>query len=132
MARTSIGSLSYGFEVVETGIFVLEINGGQHNLFNTGSYSFLFNVFVDGEYASDCSLSATDGSTDSALYSPQINSDEYLNNGLKQNLASQLPPKDKPQLDAMVEIFMLLLSAVKKHVQAFFHHPDVVYACSGV
>lgn len=65
-------------------------------------------------------------------YSPQINPDEYLNNGLKQKLASQPPPKNKPQLDAMVEVFMLLLSAVKKHVQAFFHHPDVAYACSGV
>ena len=61
-------------------------------------------------------------------YSPQINPDEYLNNGLKQNLASQLPPKDKTQLDAMVEVFMLMLSAVKKHVQAFFRHPDFAYA----
>jgi transposase len=61
-------------------------------------------------------------------YSPQINPDEYLNNGLKQNLASQPPPKNKPQLDAMVEIFMLMLSAVKEHVQAFFHHIEVAYA----
>jgi transposase len=65
-------------------------------------------------------------------YSPQINPDEYLNNGLKQRLASKPPPKDKPQLDAMVEVFMLMLSSVRKHVQAFFLHPDVAYACSGV
>jgi transposase len=65
-------------------------------------------------------------------YSPQINPDEYLNNGLKQALASQQPPKNKPQLDAMVEVFMLLLSAVKQHMMAFFRHPEVAYACSGV
>jgi len=65
-------------------------------------------------------------------YSPQINPDEYLNNGLKQGLASKQPAKDKAQLDAMVEVFMLMLSAVKKHVIAFFHHPEVAYACSGV
>jgi hypothetical protein len=32
----------------------------------------------------------------------------------------------------MVEVFMLMLSSVRKHVQAFFLHPDVAYACSGV
>lgn len=61
-------------------------------------------------------------------YSPQINPDEYLNNGLKQALASKPPARNKPQLDAMVEVFMLLLSAVKEHVMAFFHHPEVAYA----
>lgn len=65
-------------------------------------------------------------------YSPQINPDEYLNNGLKQGLASKQPAKDKVQLDAMVSVFMLMLSAVKEQVIAFFHHPDVAYACSGV
>jgi len=61
-------------------------------------------------------------------YSPQINPDEYLNNGLKQFLASKPPAKDKPQLNAMLEVFMLRLSAVKKRVQAFFWHPEVAYA----
>ena len=65
-------------------------------------------------------------------YSPQINPDEYLNNGLKQGLASKQPARDKVQLDAMVSVFMLMLSAVKEHVIAFFHHPEVAYACSGV
>jgi len=65
-------------------------------------------------------------------YSPQINPDEYLNNGLKQSLANKPPPKDKVQLDAMVSVFMLMLSAVKEHVIAFFHHPEVAYAYSGV
>ncbi len=59
-------------------------------------------------------------------HSPQLNPDEYLNIGLKQYLASKPPPKNKPQIDSMVNVFMLLLSAVKKHVQAFFHYPDVV------
>jgi len=61
-------------------------------------------------------------------YSPQINPDEYLNNGLKQGLASNQPARDKVQLDAMVEVFMLMLSAVKVHVIAFFRHPEVAYA----
>jgi transposase len=61
-------------------------------------------------------------------YSPQINPDEYLNNGLKQSLASKPPARDKVQLDAMVEIFMLMLSAVKDQVIAFFRHPDAAYA----
>jgi len=61
-------------------------------------------------------------------YSPQINPDEYLNNGLKQGLASNQPARDKVQLDAMVEVFMLMLSAVKDHVIAFFRHPEVAYA----
>jgi transposase len=65
-------------------------------------------------------------------YSPQINPDEYLNNGLKQAIASKQPAKDKVQLDAMVEVFMLMLSAVKKHVIAFFHHPAVTYAACPV
>lgn len=61
-------------------------------------------------------------------YSPQINPDEYLNNGLKQGLASKQPARDKVQLDAMVSVFMLMLSAVKEQVIAFFRHPEVAYA----
>jgi transposase len=61
-------------------------------------------------------------------YSPQINPDEYLNNGLKQALASRPPARDKGHLDAMVWVFMQLLSVAKKHVIAFFHHPEAAYA----
>ncbi len=61
-------------------------------------------------------------------YSPQINPDEYLNNGLKQDIAGKPPAKDKPRLDAMVWVFMQLLSTAEKRVIAFFHHPDAAYA----
>jgi transposase len=61
-------------------------------------------------------------------YSPQLNPDEYLNNGLKQDLAGKPPARDKPQLDAMVWVFMQLLSVAEKRVIAFFHHPSAAYA----
>ena len=44
-------------------------------------------------------------------YGPQIYPDEYLNNGLKQSLGTKPPARDKGQLDAMVWIFMRLLSS---------------------
>jgi len=60
---------------------------------------------------------------------PQINHDEYLNNGLKQVLTSKRPMSSSmPQ----VKVFMLMLSDVKKHVLALFHHTEDAYACSGV
>ena len=61
-------------------------------------------------------------------YSPQINPDEYLNNGLKQNLADKPPARDKIQLDARVWVFMQLLSFARQRVMAFFRHPDALYA----
>ena len=65
-------------------------------------------------------------------YSPQINPDEYLNNGLKQSLATNPPARDKSHLDAMVWAFMQLLSLAQNRVMAFFRHPDAAYALYGV
>jgi alpha-tubulin suppressor-like RCC1 family protein/Ca2+-binding RTX toxin-like protein len=67
VARTSNGSLGYQLDVAEPGIYLLEVDGGQHNAFNTGSYSFLLNIYVDGMYVGDCSLSSSNGSDDNAL-----------------------------------------------------------------
>ena len=61
-------------------------------------------------------------------YSPQINPDEYLNNGLKQSLATNPPARDKSHLDAMVWVFMRLLACTHERVMAFFRHPDAAYA----
>ena len=65
-------------------------------------------------------------------YSPQINPDEYLNNGLKQDIAGKPPARDKPHLDAMVWVFMQLLSLAQNRVMAFFRHPVAAYALYGV
>jgi alpha-tubulin suppressor-like RCC1 family protein/Ca2+-binding RTX toxin-like protein len=67
VARTNNGSLGYQLDVAEQGIYLLEADGGQHNTFNTGSYSFLLNIYVDGIHVGDCSLSSNDGSDDKAL-----------------------------------------------------------------
>lgn len=58
-------------------------------------------------------------------YSPEINPDEYLNNILKQNIHSGMPPRNESQIKEKVTKFMSLLSEYR--VQMIFHHPKLVY-----
>lgn len=58
-------------------------------------------------------------------YSPEINPDEYLNQILKQNIHSGMPPRNEKQITDKISHFMANLSA--QMVQMLFHHPKLSY-----
>lgn len=61
-------------------------------------------------------------------YSPELNPDEYLNNGLKQSIARDGVPTTKGQLDAVLSVTMSLFEIRPKTIKSFFQHPKVRYA----
>lgn len=58
-------------------------------------------------------------------YSPEINPDEYLNNILKQNMQSGMPPKNKKEIYSKANKFMKGIS--KTSIQKIFLHPKLDY-----
>lgn len=61
-------------------------------------------------------------------YSPELNPDEYLNNGLKQSICRDGVPTTKSQLDAVLSVTMSLFEIRPKTIKSFFQHPKVQYA----
>jgi len=58
-------------------------------------------------------------------YSPEINPQEYLNNILKQNIHSGLPPKNKKEIKEKTQKFMD--SVPQETVKNLFNHPKLTY-----
>jgi len=61
-------------------------------------------------------------------YSPELNPDEHLNQGLKKVIIRHGIAKDKAELDAKLEISLLMFEIRPAVVQSFFRHPKVRYA----
>jgi transposase len=61
-------------------------------------------------------------------YSPELNSDEYLNGDLKQNIRSGLPARSEKALTKKARSFMRTLQNRPKHVQNHFRQPKIAYA----
>jgi hypothetical protein len=75
-------------------------------------------------------------------YSPELNPDvsrsetttlnrrakQYLNQGLKKVIFRHGIAKDKPELDAKLEISLYMLEIRPKTIKSFFQHPKVRYA----
>jgi transposase len=61
-------------------------------------------------------------------YSPELNPDAYLNNHLKQTVTAEEIPRDKADLDGLVELAMLLIAPCRDLIKSFFHHHKVRYA----
>ena len=61
-------------------------------------------------------------------YIPELNPDEYLNNDLKQTIASDGVATTHGELDAQVSVTMFMLSIRRYRVSSFFHHPKAKYA----
>lgn len=60
-------------------------------------------------------------------YSPEINSDEYLNHALKMDVHSGKLPRTKKNIRHKVESFMRRLQHRRDSVEAFFRHKRLVY-----
>ena len=58
-------------------------------------------------------------------YSPEINPDEYLNQILKQNIHSGMPPRNEKQITQKITSFMANLT--EHMVKMIFHHPKLAY-----
>jgi transposase len=58
-------------------------------------------------------------------YSPEINPQEYLNNILKQNIHSGIPPKNKKEIQEKANLFMK--SITKDKIKMIFEHPKLKY-----
>jgi transposase len=58
-------------------------------------------------------------------YSPEINPDEYLNQILKQDMCSGIPPRNEKQITKKIMRFMGRLT--EQTVQMLFHHPKLAY-----
>ena len=61
-------------------------------------------------------------------YSPELNPDEYLNNDLKQTIASDGVAITEGELDAQVNVTMFMLSIRPHRISSFFRHPKATYA----
>jgi transposase len=61
-------------------------------------------------------------------YSPELNPDEYLNNGLKQKVHSDTQAKTTKDLKHKTESFMRTLLRRPHQVMKYFEHPAVAYA----
>jgi len=61
-------------------------------------------------------------------YSPELNPDEYLNNGLKQKVHSGTQARTIKDLKHKTESFMRTLHRRPYQVKKYFEHPAVVYA----
>jgi transposase len=58
-------------------------------------------------------------------YSPEINPQEYLNNILKQNIHSGMPPRNKKEIQEKADAFMKSIS--KDKIRTIFEHPKLNY-----
>ena len=61
-------------------------------------------------------------------YSPELNPDEYLNNDLKQTIASDGVAITQGELDAQVSVSLFMLSIRSHRISSFFRHPKAKYA----
>ena len=61
---------------------------------------------------------------------PELNSDEYLNNDLKGNVNEAGLPANKEDLRSRMQHFMRRLLSAPDHVMNYFLHPRVLYAAS--
>ena len=61
-------------------------------------------------------------------YSPELNPDEYLNNDLKQTIASDGVATTEGELDAQVSVSLFMLSIRPRRISSFFRHPKAKYA----
>ena len=61
-------------------------------------------------------------------YSPELNPDEYLNNDLKQTIASDGVAITQGELDAQVSVSLFMLSIRPHRISSFFRHPKAKYA----
>jgi transposase len=61
-------------------------------------------------------------------YSPELNPDEYLNQGLKKVIFQNGIAKDKAELDAKLNVSLFMFEIRPAMVQSFFRHPKVRYA----
>lgn len=61
-------------------------------------------------------------------YSPELNPDEYLNQGLKKVIFRHGIAKDKSELDAKLEVSLLMFEIRPKIIKSFFQHPKARYA----
>jgi len=59
-------------------------------------------------------------------YSPEINPEEYLNNALKQNIHSGIPPRTAPAIREKTTKFMHTFS--KQKIRNLFMHKKIAYA----
>ena len=63
-----------------------------------------------------------------ALYSPELNPQEYVNQDLKTNIIGQKRPINKAQMRSNVEDFMTKRKNDKSQVQKYFHAKHIQYA----
>ena len=63
-------------------------------------------------------------------YSPELKPDEYLNNDLKQTIASDGVAITESELDAQVSVSMFMLSIRPHRISSFFQDPKAKYAAS--
>lgn len=61
-------------------------------------------------------------------YSPELNSDEYLNSNLKTKVHSGKPVRNRGDLENKTCSFMRTLLKRPDHVRSYFKHPRVAYA----
>jgi transposase len=61
-------------------------------------------------------------------YSPDLNPDEYLNQDLKANAFKDQKPENQQQLIQQVRTYLFSRQKQPLVIQAFFHHPSVLYA----
>jgi len=60
--------------------------------------------------------------------SPELNPDEYLNRGLKQNIRSGLPARSEKALTKKTPPFMRTLQNRPECVRNYSNHPQIAYA----
>jgi transposase len=61
-------------------------------------------------------------------YSPELNPDEYLNQGLKKVIFRNGMAKDKDELDAKLKTALFMFEIRPTAIRSFFRHPKVKYA----
>jgi transposase len=61
-------------------------------------------------------------------YSPELNPDEYLNQGLKKVIFRDGIAKDKKELDVKLKVSLFVFETRPAVVRSFFRHPKVRYA----
>lgn len=61
-------------------------------------------------------------------YSPELNPQEYVNQGLKTNIIGKKRPINKAQMKNNVKDFMYKRKNDKKQVQKYFHASHIQYA----
>jgi hypothetical protein len=61
-------------------------------------------------------------------YSPEKNSDEYLNGDLKQGLSVKTSPKTKEKIQENIQKHMEILETKLARIMKYFKHQSIKYA----